>query len=169
MSEFIGLPHLDHDELDMNLASKVFKRSYRTLVSGLGSIAYNLATEEIARDVYMVDVEDLELALLITQEPKASSTLRFEPTDLVRFIVNDGRSKTLGAAVPVPYFCIARYPERDHKDMRHAWMIHNDQDVYHTEITGVAIEDQLDKEAVPLMREELEALDVLTRAIFSRS
>lgn len=162
MSEHYNLPHFRHDELEVTTVIQTFRRAY----TAMAEPSLDGRVPHYAEESYAVDEEGLYEttymgAELLEVHPGECATLGIVEDDEVAFTVQvpDDEQHHISA------FFVFRYPHGDVNDMRMAWVINGPEGDFRTRITGGAIEHD-DLGDVPLMQEEIDAINAITRSLF---
>ena len=160
MSEYYNLPHFCHDELEFMTVVQAFRRAYTVMAEPSLDGTVPLYAEEsyaVEEGLYETIYMGAELLKL---HPEECATLGIEDDDEVAFTVQVPADER-----HISTFVVSRYSHGDIDDMRVAWVINGPEGDFRTRITGDAIEDD-DLCDVPLMQEELDAINAITRSLF---
>lgn len=144
-------------------AIQIYRRAYEAMAAP--SITGNVAPD--AEESYATDEEGVYETIytgeeLLAVHPNECALLGIVEDDHVGFVV---QAEPASEVPYVPTFAVFRYPGGDGEDLRMAWIINGQEGEFKTRITGDAIEND-GLPWVPLMQDELDAIDTLTRSMF---
>lgn len=163
MSERHNLPHFPYEELDVITAIQIYRRAY----TAMAEPSLNGAVPDESDESYVTDEAGIFETTYIGTEllgayPEECATLGIVEDDEITFTIQVSPDDE---PCHIPTFFLFRYPQGDIEDMRIAWVINGPEGHFRTRITGDAIESD-DLGDVPLMQEELDAINTLTGSMF---